>query len=409
MKWNKFAITGTFGAFALLSLAGCPGPKQAGGPPPGASQPAPVHAATAETNRVPVELMAFGTAEPLSTIELKAQVAGEIVEVLFTEGERVTQGQPLFRIDPRPFEAAVAEAEANVARAVALRGQAEANLREDEVMAKNAEVELERNKTLLAREIVTQEEFDQSKTAAEALKASAVADAAAVRSSGENIRAANAAVDVAKLNLSYCTIVSPLEGRTGSLMAHRGNLVSANASEPLIVITQTTPMYVTFTVPEHHLPALRQSMAAGEVPVYAAAPDSGMEPITGRLVFIDNRVDSVTSTIRLKAEFENADEVLWPGQYLGVRVGLGFRDNCTTVPAEAVQTGQNGAYVYLVTPEDKAEMRPIKAGITHGGLTIVEEGLEPGDRVITEGHLRVAPGGPVRVLTGDESAENPAG
>lgn len=409
MKWNKIAITGTLGAIALLPLAGCPGQKQAGGPPPGASQPAPVHAALAETNRVPVELSAFGTAEPLSTIELKAQVSGEIIEVLFAEGERVTQGQPLFRIDARPFEAALAEAEANVARAVALRGQAEANLRENEVMAKNAEVELERNKTLLAREIVTQEEFDQSKTAADALKASAGADAAAVRSSSENIRAAEAAVEVAKLNLSYCTIVSPLEGRTGSLMAHRGNLVSANASEPLIIITQTAPMYVTFTVPEHHLPALRQAMASGEVPVYAAAPDSGMEPITGRLVFIDNQVDTVTSTIRLKAEFENQNEVLWPGQYLGVRVGLGFQDNCTTVPAEAVQTGQDGAYVYLVTAEEKAEMRPIKAGITHGGLAVVEEGLQPGDRVITEGHLRVAPGSPVRVLDGDQPAETPAG
>jgi multidrug efflux system membrane fusion protein len=409
MKWNKLAITGTLGAIALLSLAGCPGQKKAGGPPPGANQPAPVHAAAAETNRVPVELAAFGTAEPLSTIELKAQVSGEIIEVLFAEGERVTQGQPLFRIDPRPFEAALAEAEANVARAVALRGQAEANLRENEVMAKNADMDLERNKTLLAREIVTQEEFDQSKTAADALKASAGADAAAVRSSSENIRAAEASVAVAKLNLSYCTIASPLEGRTGSLMAHRGNLVSANASEPLVIITQTAPMYVTFTVPEHHLPALRQAMVAGEVPVYATAPDSAMEPITGRLVFIDNQVDTATSTIRLKAEFENHDEVLWPGQYLSIRVGLGFKDNCTTVPAEAVQTGQNGAYVYLVTSEDKAEMRPIKVGITHGGLAVVDEGLQPGDRVITEGHLRVAPGSPVRVLEGDQPVETPAG
>lgn len=409
MKWNNIAVAPVAGLILLLTLAGCPGEKKAGGPPPGANQPAPVHAAVAETARVPEELSAFGTAEPLSTIELKAQVSGEIVEVLFAEGERVTQGQALFRIDPRPFEAALAEAEANVARAIALRGQAEANLRENEVKAKNAQVELERNKTLLAREIVTQEEFDQSKTAAEALVASAGADAAAVRSTHENIRAAEAAVEVAKLNLSYCTIVSPLEGRTGSLMAHRGNLVSANASEPLVVITQTAPMYVTFTVPEHQLPALRRAMAAGDVPVYAAAPDSSMEPITGRLVFMDNRVDTVTSTIRLKAEFENRDEVLWPGQYLSVRVGIGFQDNCTTVPSEAVQTGQEGAYVYVVTAENNAEMRPVKAGITHERITVINEGLQPGERVITEGHLRVAPGGPVRVLDDSQPAETPAG
>jgi multidrug efflux system membrane fusion protein len=397
------------GAASLLALAGCSGGKEAGGPPPGVGAPAPVHAAAAETRRVPVELMSFGTAEPLSTIEMKAQVSGEIIEVLFTEGDRVTQGQPLFRIDPRPFEAALAEAEANVARAEAQRGLAEANLRENEVKTKYADVALERNKTLLEREFVTQEEFDQTKTAADALKASASAVAAAVRSASEDIRAAQATVEVAKLNLSYCEIVSPMDGRTGSLMAHRGNLVTANAADPLVVITQTKPMYVSFTLPERYLSELRPAMERGNVPVYATIPESTLEPMVGKLTFIDNAVDKVTSTIRLKAVFENETENLWPGQYINIRLGLGFLDNQTTVPAQAVQTSQDGTYVYVIDAESKAEIRAVKPGIAHGDVIVIEEGVQPGEQVITEGHLRVAPGMSVRLLSDDPAPEANAG
>lgn len=407
MMLNKNLVLGVLGASALVCFAGCPGQKKAGGPATGAAQPAPVHAAAAEVERVPVELTAFGTAEPLSTIALKAQVSGEIVEVLFAEGDRVTQGQGLFRIDPRPFEAALAEAEANLARSIAKRGEAEANLREHEVMARNAQVELERNKTLLSREIVTQEEFDQSQTAADAMKAAAGADAAAVKSAAEDIRAAQASVDVAQLNLNYCVITAPLEGRTGSLMAHRGNLVSANASEPMVVITQTAPMNVTFTVPERYLQPLREAMNAGEVPVWATIPETNLAPLSGKLSFIDNAVDKVTSTIRLKAVFENEGDTLWPGQYVSVRVGLGFQDNRTTVPAEAVQTSQSGPYVYVVTAENKAELRTVKPGTPFGTRIVIEEGLQPGETVLTDGHLRVAPGGEVRILDDTMPAEAP--
>lgn len=408
MMWNKILVLGMVCAAAPLGLTGCSGEKKAGGPPPGASQPAPVHATKAETQRVPVELVSFGTAEPLSTIELKAQVSGEIVEVLFAEGDRVTQGQPLFRIDPRPFEAALAEAEANLARAGAQRGEAEANLRENEVRAKNAQVELERNKTLLSREIVTQEEFDQSRTAADALVAAAGADAAAVKSATEEIRAAQAAVDAAKLNLNYCTISSPIDGRTGSLMAHRGDLVSANASSPVVLITQTAPINVSFTLPERYLQPLRDGMKAGEVPVQATIPETDAPPISGKLTFIDNAVDKITSTIRLKALFENEGEALWPGQYVNVRLGLGYLENRVTVPAQAVQTSQDGPYVYVISPESKAELRPVKTGPPYDGVVVIEEGLQAGEQVMTDGHLRVAPGGPVKVLGDAEKVEAPA-
>ena len=282
-------------------------------------------------------------------------------------------------------------------------------LRENEVRVRNAKVELERNRTLLSREIVTQEEFDQSETAAAALEAAAGADAAGVRSASEAIHAAKAAVDAARLDLSYCTIVSPMDGRTGGLMAHPGNLVTANSGEALVMINQTRPIYVTFTVPERHLPALREAMAAGDVVVHAAVPDSGMEAIPGRLVFIDNMVDRVTSTIRLKAEFVNDGDVLWPGQYLGLRVSLGIQTGKTVVPAQAVQTSQDGPYVYVVTADNKAESRVVKVGISQGDVTVIEEGVQSGEQVITEGHLRVAPGMPVRLLGDDAAPEASAG
>jgi multidrug efflux system membrane fusion protein len=389
----------------LLGLAGCSGEKKAGGPPPGASQPAPVHAAMAQTQRVPIELTAFGTAEPLTAIALKAQVSGELVEVLFAEGDRVTQGQPLFRIDPRPFEAALAEARANLARAEAQRGEAEAKLRENEVRAKNAQVEHERNQTLLSREIVTQEEFDQSRTAADALKASAGADAAAVKSASESIRAAEAAVAVAELNLGYCTITSPLEGRTGSLMAHRGDLVSVNGSAPLVMITQTAPMNVSFTLPERYLQPLRDGMNAGEVPVYVAIPETDKEPLTGKLAFIDNTVDTVTSTIRLKAVFDNPGDALWPGQYVNVRVGLGFLDDRVTVPTQAIQTSQDGPYVYVIGADSKAELRRVKTGPSFDTYTVIDEGVQSGEQIMTDGHLRVAPGGAIKLLDEAPAAE----
>lgn len=408
MKWSKLTGLAMFGAASLQLLLGCESESKAGGPPPGAGQPAPVHVAQAETERVPLELTAFGTAEPLSTIALKAQVSGEIVDVRFQEGDRVTVGQPLFQIDPRPFEVALAEAEAMVARAEAQRSEAEAHLRENEVMAKNAGVELERNKSLLEREFVTQEEYDQSRTAAEALQATAGAVAASVRSAQEEIRAAQTAVDQARLNLGYCTVTSPLDGRTGSLMAHRGNLVSANAEEPMVVITQTKPMYVSFTLPERYLNDLRESMNAGEVPVFVTIPESVMEPLQGKLSFIDNAVDVITSTIRLKALFENESENLWPGQYVSVRVGLGFLDDQTTVPSEAVQTGQDGLYIYVITAENKVELRQVKTGPAIGGRTVIEEGVHSGERVMTDGHLRVAPGGAVSILDDAGTTEAPA-
>jgi len=393
---------------AAITLPGCQkeatgGTAQggsAGGPPP-----APVRVATAESRRVPVEVSTFGNAEPLSSVELKAQASGEIIAVLFKEGDEVEQGQELFKIDPRPFEADLAEAEANVARFEAQLAQAEANLRANEVRAGNAQVELDRNKTLLEREIVTQEEFDQSRTAAEAMRAAAGAESAGVRSAREEIRAAQAAIQTARLNLEYCTVRAPVSGRTGNLMAHQGDVVNASAGAPLVHITQMKPIYVSFTLPEQYLSKIRTRNASGAVTVMAAIPHADTPPVAGRLSFIDNAVDRATSTIRLKATYENEDEVLWPGQYVDVRVELDVLENATTVPARAVQTSQDGPFVYVVNGESKAELRRVQTGPQSGEVIVIESGLQAGERVVTDGHLRVTPDGTVKLLDSPAPAE----
>lgn len=403
MQWNKGFWAA---ALAALTLAGCGGPgggsgaggaRPAGGGP-SAPAPAPVHVATAETARVPVEVTAFGSAESISTVELRAQVSGEVVEVLFREGDAVTAGQELFRIDPRPFEVALAQAEANVARFEAELKQAQAMLRENEVRARNADVEHQRNETLLAREIVTQEEFDRSRTAAEAARASAIASDAAVNSARENIRAAQAAIEHARLDLERSVLRSPMDGRTGNLMIHRGDIVSASSPDPMVVITQIKPIYVSFTLPERYLSELRAADAAGDVTVRATIPQSGQDPVSGVLSFIDNQVERVTSTIRLKATFDNESETLWPGQYVDVRVELDVLENVITVPSQAVQTSQDGRYVYVISRDGIAELRPVTTGALYEGSIVITEGLQAGEVVVIDGHLRVLPGGPVKVL-----------
>lgn len=381
-------------------------PAKEGSAPASAPQqpaPVPVHVATAQTASVPLQVSAFGNAEPLSTVEVRAQVSGEVTAVSFTEGDEVAEGQELFRIDPRPFEVALAQAEANVSRMEAQLRQAEANLRQSEVQAQNARVELQRNQTLLEKELVTQEEFDQARTAAEAMLAASSATTAAVSAAQEDIRAATAQVDHARLQLEYCTIKSPMDGRTGSLLIHRGDIVSANATDPMVTIRQMKPIYVSFTLPERYLPQLRSSFDAG-VRVLATIPNADSARIEGTLSFIDNNVDNATSTIRLKASFPNEDETLWPGQYVDLSVQLATLENAVTIPTPAIQTSQEGLYVFVVTPEGKAEMRTVKQGATYEGQSVVE-GVQAGEVVITDGQLRVTPDGPVKVLNAEAPAE----
>lgn len=388
-------------ALMLLLAAGCTQPAaQPGGPGGGGpKEPAPVRIAEARVESVPVELENIATAESVSTVEIKAQVSGEIIEVLFKEGDTVTEGQELFHIDSRPFEAALKMAEAKLARAAALREEASAQLSRNRAEAENMRTELERNKTLLDREMVTREEYDTARTAAAATSAAVDASAATVRSAGEDIRAAEAEVERAKLDLAYCVIRAPITGRSGALQTHKGDLVRANDTVPMVTLTQLKPIYVSFTLPEKYLVDVRLRSAQGPLKVRALIPEHEHTPILGELTFVDNAVDQETSTIRLKATFPNEDELLWPGQFVRVLVEMEIVNDVVVVPSQAVQTGQQGTYTYVIGADLKAELRPVKTGPRREGLTVISEGLGAGEKIVTDGHMRVAPGQEVRVIS----------
>ncbi len=344
----------------------------------------PVAVATVVQKDVPVQLRAIGNVEAYSTVSVKSQVEGQLARVHFVEGQPVNRGNLLFTIDPRPFEAAVRQAEATRAR----------NLAE----ARNAEVDAKRRTQLLAQGFVSRDEYDQSQTRAASLAAAVKAD--------------DAAVENARLQLQYCFIHSPIDGRVGQLLVHEGNVVKANDTL-LAVINQVRPVYVSFSVPEQGLAEIRQRAAAQKLPVHAfVAKDSGT-PVVGELSFINNTVDMTTGTVLLKGLFGNANEALWPGQFVDVALTLGVRHDAVLVPAQAIQTGQQGQYVFVVASDMSAEVRRVVPGDRIGQDVVVTEGLRPGERVVTDGQLRLAPGLKVQVKDGrgdaGASARTPAG
>jgi len=335
--------------------------KEAGkskGPP---AVPVTVAAVTKET--VAVRLAAIGNVEAYSTVALKARVDGQITEVNFKEGAPVKKGEVLFRIDPRPFEAALRQAEANALRDAAARDQARSQDR--------------RYQELLEKNFVSKEAYAQIRTNAET--ASAVA------------KASQAGLEQARLNLEYCTIRSPLDGFVGKVLLQAGNLVKANDVNPLVVINQVRPIYVNFAVPEQTLPEVRKYMAQGPLEVEVVPADPAQPHPKGRLIFVDNAVDPTTGTIRLRAQFDNVDATLWPGQFVNVSVQLYEEPEAIVIPSAAVQTGQDGQYVYLVSAEMTAELRRISVRRVEGERTIVAQGLQGGERVVTRGQLRLGP------------------
>lgn len=379
-----------------------------GGAPGGAERaPAPVKVAAAESRDMPMQLENIASVEPISVVEVKAQVSGEVVEVLFNEGDAVTAGQELFRLDARPFEAELKQLEAKRARAQSMATAARAQVTRDKAQAENMGTELQRNKTLLDREMVTRAEYDTARAAATASQASVDASNAAVASAGDDIRAAEADLDRAKLNLEYCIIRAPIAGRTGALQIHKGDIVKANDTAPMVTIAQMQPIYVSLTLAERYLGELRQRMREGALPVTARVPTGTAPPVEGTLTFIDNLVDRATSTIRLKASFPNQDEFLWPGQYVQAAVQMSVTQNAVVVPSQAVLRGQKGPYVYVIGADMKAELRIVKPGATLNGVTAIDEGLKPGENVVVDGQMKTAPGATV-VLATDAPAAAPA-
>ncbi len=324
----------------------------------------PVQATAVEKKAVPIQLRAIGNVEPYSTVGVKAQVGGELIRVHFKEGQDVNKGDLILTIDPRQYEAALKQAEATLAR--------------DTAQWENARQELRRYEELVRKGYVAQSQYDQVRSNAEALEAVVKAD--------------KAVVENARLQLSYCFIRSPITGRTGSLMASEGNLVKANADNPIIVINQIQPVYVNFSVPEQHLDEIRRYMSAGSLKVVVLINKEDTRPEQGVLTFVDNAVDSSTGTIRLKATFANKDKRLWPGQFVNVVMVLAAGPDSVVVPSQAVQTGQAGQFVFVVREDLTVELRPVVVARTFNGEAVIEKGLQPGEKVVTDGQIRLVPG-----------------
>jgi multidrug efflux system membrane fusion protein len=332
---------------------------------------------------------------------VKARVAGQLTEVHFREGDDVKKGDRLFSIDPRPFEAQLNQAEANLARDEALLGQAQANLDRDLAQQKYVQEQSVRFSRLFQDGIVSKDQADQMRTGADTISHVILADQAAVRSAAASVGAARAAVANAKVQLSYTTIWSPIDGRTGNLAVKEGNLVTANATD-LITINQVKPIYVTFAVPEAHLPGIKRYMARSSLPVAAAPQDGSSDLETGHLAFVDNTVDPTTGTIKLKGTFTNQANKLWPGQFVRVTLRLTTHTDALVVPNQAVQAGQDGSFVYVIKPDRSVESRPVVTGSRVDQDIVVQSGLQVGETVVTEGHLRLAPG--MRVQPREEKA-----
>jgi multidrug efflux system membrane fusion protein len=335
----------------------------------------PVTVTAAESRTVAVRLQAIGNVEAHLTVAIKARVDGEIVAVNFKEGQEVRKNQVLFRIDPRPYLAALRQAEANALRDAAGRDHAFAQEK--------------RYQELLDRNFVSKDAYAQFRTNAQ------TADAVA--------KASEAALQNARLNVEYCTIASPIDGVVGRALLQAGNLVKANDVNALVVINEVRPIYVNFGVPEQQLGSVREYMEKGPLAVEASLPAPSARTVSGRLIFVDNAVDPSTGTIRMRAEYPNEDAALWPGQFVNVSIRLYDEADAIVIPAGAVQTAQEGQFVYVVGGDDAAQVRKVTVERTEGDLAVVK-GVAKGDRVVTRGALRLAPGTKVQVRAGADAS-----
>jgi membrane fusion protein, multidrug efflux system len=367
------------------------------------SAPIPITVGTAVQKTVPVQLRAIGNVQAYSTVTVKSRVPGHIMRVYFKEGEDVKKGNLLFMIDPRPFEAALKQAEANLERDIALIRQAEANLLRGRTQEKNAQADAERYKMLFERGVVARQQYDKFRTDWEALEATVSAEKAALANAEAAVVADRAAVENAKLQLSYCSLHSPMDGRTGSLIVQEGNIIKENDAN-LVVINQIAPIYVTFSVPEQYLGEIKKYMAAGKLRVEAVVPNNESRPEGGFVSFVDNTVDMATGTIRLKGTFVNKEKHLWPGQFVNVILTFTEEPNAIVVPSQAIQTGQEGQYIFVVKPDLTVESRPVVVGRNLSGETVVQEGIKADEKVVTDGQLRLYPGARVEIKPSDSSA-----
>jgi len=391
---NRLAVYFIFAS--ILALPGCN--KQAAQPKGAGGMPVfPVSVAKATEQSVPTELRVVGTVEASAVVQVKSQIAGQLIGVAFAEGQNVAQGELLFRIDPRPYEDALLQAQAAVLRDKAQTLQAEASLARDNAQSKFADSDAQRQAELNRGGLTPRSQFDQAQSTAEAAKASARATQATIETAKAAQAADEAAVSKAQLDLSHCQIPAPISGRTGNLLVHAGNLVKEN-DVPLVVIHQIAPIFVSFSIPEQHLGAIRRLNAARRLAVRVFGEDDPAHVASGTLAVIDNTVDSTTGTIRLKATFDNRDGLLWPGQFVTTVLTLDTIRNAVVVPSEAVQTGQQGSFVYAVKSDSTVEIRPVTVGPVSGKRTVIDKGVAADETVVTDGFLVLFPGAKVRAV-----------
>ena len=357
---------GSWAAFLVILLVASGCSKEQAAPAPRAAA-IPVLVSKVTQRAMPVQLTAIGNVGGY-TVSVKAQVPGELLEVQFKDGDFVQKGQLLFTIDPRPYEAALAQVQATLLR--------------DKALAANSRAQEQRYTKLLADGVVSPSNADASKSAADAAEATVAAD--------------EAALNTAQLNLEYCKIYSPMDGRTGSVMVKPGNLVKV-ADVPIVVIKRVSPIEVNFTVPQEYLPAITKYLAAGPLHVEATVPNSSDRPEVGTLVFVDNAVDATTGTISLHARFDNRRSVFWPGMYVNVLITLAEQSNATVIPSQAITAGQQGSFVYVVSAEGTVAPRTVVSSRSVEGRAVIEQGLKPGETVVTDGQVRLVPGASVQI------------
>lgn len=405
------------GGLASLALTGCGSNAQ----PKFDRPPAPVEVAAAVNQDVPTYLDAIGKTVAREVVSIQPQVAGRLTKIHFTDGADVKKGQLLFTVDPRPFEASLKQAQAAQSRSVALKKQAEANLTREIAQAKWGLVQVERYGKLVEQGVVAREQYEELRANFDSLKATAEAARANVRSADEAIKVDAAAVEKAKVDLSYCYIHAPIDGRAGQRLVDIGNVVNpggnsnptdattANNTNALLLIERLDPIYADFTISQNSLTELQQQMRAGTLTTEVRLPENNDEPVIGQLTFLDVAVQNTTGQVNLRATIPNAGRKFWPGRFVNIRLILSTIHQAVLVPAIAPQNSAKGTFVYVVKEDLTAEQRPVTLGQRQGDLIVIEQGVQTGERVVTNGQLGVTPGGKVLIEAPSPSDAGNAG
>ena len=399
---------------AVLLLQGCSKSDDAAsqgggkkGKKGGNDGPVPVEVARVARKDVPIDMTAVGNVESYSTVSIRSQINGQLEKVFVEDGQYVAKDQKLFQIDARPLQAQVAQGEATLARDRAQLGQAQANVARDVANEKYARENAQRYQALFKEGVVSRDDQDRLGSTADAQSQLVVADRAAIESAQAQIQADQANLDNTKLQLSFTSISAPIDGRAGNVSVKAGNIINASQTE-LLSIAQVQPIYVTFAVPESRLGEIQRYMTTSKLVVEAAGQDQVNRVERGYLTFVDNNVDSTTGTIKLKGTFQNAERKLWPGEYANVTLKLSSQSNALVIPTQAVQSGQDGSYVYVVKGDRTVEARQITVGLRRETEVVVDKGLADGEIVVTQGQLRLAPGSRVN-MSGPGGSRNKTG